>query len=37
LYLRFGSRPEGARDQFDTFLEPPAEAAAPQARSLLDA
>ena len=37
LYLRFGSRPEGPRDQFDTFLEPPAEAAAPQARSLLDA
>jgi Cu/Ag efflux pump CusA len=37
LYLRFGFRPEGARDQFDTFLEPPAEGEAPQARTLLDA
>jgi Cu/Ag efflux pump CusA len=37
LYLRFGSRPEGARDQFDGFPEPRAEREAPQARSLLDA
>jgi Cu/Ag efflux pump CusA len=37
LYLRFGSRPEGARHRFDAFPEPPAEREAPQARSLLDA
>jgi Cu/Ag efflux pump CusA len=37
LYLRFGSRPEGARDRFDAFPEPPAEREAPQARRLLDA
>jgi Cu/Ag efflux pump CusA len=37
LYLRFGSRPEGARDQFDTFLEPPAEGEAPRAKSVIDA
>jgi Cu/Ag efflux pump CusA len=37
LYLRFGSRPEGARDQFDTFVEPPAEGEAPRARSAIDA
>jgi Cu/Ag efflux pump CusA len=37
LYLRFGSRPEGARDQFDGFPEPRAEREALQARSLLDA
>jgi Cu/Ag efflux pump CusA len=37
LYLRFGSRPAGARDQFDAFLEPPTEREAPKVRSLLDA
>jgi Cu/Ag efflux pump CusA len=37
LYLRFGFRPEGARDQFDAFPEPPVEREAPPARSLLDA
>jgi Cu/Ag efflux pump CusA len=36
LYLRFGSRPQGAREQFDAFPEP-AEREAPPARSLLDA
>jgi Cu/Ag efflux pump CusA len=37
LYLRFGSRPEGAHDRFDTFVEPPAEGEAPRARSVIDA
>jgi Cu/Ag efflux pump CusA len=37
LYLRFGSRPEGAHDQLDTFLEPPAEGEAPRAKSVIDA
>jgi Cu/Ag efflux pump CusA len=37
LYLRFGPRPVGARDQFDTFQEPPADGEAPRTRSLLDA
>ena len=37
LYLWFGKRAEGTRDQFDTFLEAPGEGGTPQAPSLIDA